>query len=176
VDFKTNVFLASFTTCWARIRLYSLLELTQRGALYVDTDSIIFVDKDKTVTKKLPVGNYLGELTNEISHDEGYIKAFVSSVRKSYAYKTLNNKEMCKVRDFSLQNQTNSELINFSSIRESVVAKTNDCIKTVNDRKISRLPLKRKLYNRIEEKDFKMVYTKRRLLNDLTTLPFGYCK
>lgn len=175
VDFKTNVFLASFTTCWARIRLYSLLELTQRRALYVDTDSIIFVDKDKTVTKTLPLGNYLGQLTNEISPEEGYITAFVSSGPKSYAYKTLNDKEMCKVRGFTLHSQKNSELINFSSIREIVVAKTQHSIKTVDERKISRLPLKRKLYNRTEEKDFKMVYTKRRLLNDLSTLPFGYC-
>jgi hypothetical protein len=26
IDFKTNVFLTSFTTCWSRIKLYELLD------------------------------------------------------------------------------------------------------------------------------------------------------
>lgn len=79
MDFKTNIFLATFTTCWARIKLYDLLDLTGDQALYVDTDSIIFVDKNKTITKQLPIGNYLGELTNEIPPEDGYITHFVSS-------------------------------------------------------------------------------------------------
>ncbi|CAC5421904.1 unnamed protein product [Mytilus coruscus] len=46
LDFKTNIFIAAFTTCWARLKLYGLLEQTGKNALYVDTDSIIFRDKD----------------------------------------------------------------------------------------------------------------------------------
>ena len=44
MDFKTNIFLAYFMTRWARIQLYELLDITQ---IYVDTDSILFVDRDK---------------------------------------------------------------------------------------------------------------------------------
>ena len=44
IDFKTNVFLASFTTCWSRIKLYELLDIAQTHVLYVDTDSVIFSD------------------------------------------------------------------------------------------------------------------------------------
>ena len=174
VDFKTNVFLASFTTCMARLRLYELLEVTQERALYVDTDSIIFVVNDRTITKTLPIGNYLGELTNEIAPEDGYITKFVSSGPKSYAYTTKSQRQVCKVRGFSLESKTNSDLINLSAMKEIVVAKTRDCITTKNPRKISRLARKRTLYNRIEENDFRMVYTKRRILSDLTTLPFGY--
>ncbi|CAC5370198.1 unnamed protein product [Mytilus coruscus] len=174
MDFKTNVFVATFTTCWARLKLYDLLMLTGESALYVDTDSIIFVDKDKAITNKLPIGNLLGELTNEIPKEDGHITHFVSSGPKSYAYRTLSGKEVCKVRGFSLESESNSRLINFSTMKDIVVNKTKKTIKVVNSRKISRLGIKRKLYNKIEEKEFKMVYTKRRLLDDLRTLPFGY--
>ncbi|VDH89537.1 Hypothetical predicted protein [Mytilus galloprovincialis] len=175
MDVKTNIFIASFTTCWARTKLYELLERTGTDALYVDTDSIIFRDKDKNLTKTLPIGNYLGQLTNEVSPEDGHITHFVSGGPKNYAYKMASGRETCKVRGFSLNNKTNSDLINFSSICDVVVNKNIEYIKTRNPRKISRLNLKRKLYNRVEEKDYRMVYTKRRLLNDLTTLPFGYC-
>lgn len=178
MDVKTNIFIASFTTCWARTKLYELLERTGTDALYVDTDSIIFRDKDKNLTKTLPIGNYLGQLTNEVSPEDGHITHFVSGGPKNYAYKMASGRETCKVRGFSLNNKTNSDLINFSSICDVVVNKNIEYIKTRNPRKISRLALKRKLYNRVEEKDYRMVYTmytKRRLLNDLTTLPFGYC-
>ncbi|CAC5406995.1 unnamed protein product [Mytilus coruscus] len=78
IDYSTNVFIASFTTCWARISLYKVLEKTDENALYVDTDSVIFVDRNKEITNTLPIGNYLGELTNEISTEVGYITHFVS--------------------------------------------------------------------------------------------------
>lgn len=150
----------------ARLRLHELLEVTQ------ETDSIIFVDNDRSITKTLPIGNYLGELTNDIAPEDGYITKFVSSGPKSYAYTTKSQRQVCKVRGFSLESKTNSDLINFSTMKEIVVAKTRDCITTKNPRKISPLARKRILYNRVEEKDFRMVYTKRRILNDL--IPFGY--
>lgn len=174
IDFKTNVFLASFTTCWSRIKLYELLDIAQTHVLYVDTDSEIFSDLDKQITKCLPIGNYLGQLTNEISSEDGHITTFVSSGPKAYAYRTLSDKEICKVRGFTLH-WTNYKLIHFENIRDIVIHKGIDSITTINKQKISRLSRKRKLYNRIEEKEYRMVYTKRRLLNDLTTLPFGYC-
>ena len=173
IDFKTNVFLASFTTCMARIKLYELLDMTRSKTIYVDTDSIIYSDINTMITSRLPIGNYLGKLTNEISSEDGYITKFVSSGPKSYAYRTLSGKEVCKVRGFTL-NWNNSQCINFENIKDIVLKKSTNSIKTINPRKISRLPHKRKLYNRIEEKEYKMVYTKRRLLNDLTTLPFGF--
>ena len=57
MDVKTNICIASFTTCWARIKLYKLMEHAGTNTLYVDTDSIIFFDKDKMITKTLPIGN-----------------------------------------------------------------------------------------------------------------------
>lgn len=42
----TNLFLASFTTCWARLKLYELLDQLQSRVLYWDTDSVIFTSKE----------------------------------------------------------------------------------------------------------------------------------
>ncbi|CAC5412403.1 unnamed protein product [Mytilus coruscus] len=123
IDYNTNVFIASFTTCWARTSLYKVLEKTDENALYVDTDSVIFVDRNKEITNTLPIGNYLGELTNEISTEVGYITHFVSHGPKNYAYKMVSGKEKCKVRGFSLQTKANEELINISAIRDIVVDK-----------------------------------------------------
>jgi hypothetical protein len=54
----------------------------------------------------------------------------------------------------------NSKLINFENIRDIVIHKGIDSITTINKQTISRLSRKRKLYNRIEEKEYRMVYTK----------------
>ncbi|XP_065942897.1 uncharacterized protein [Magallana gigas] len=42
----SNVFLASFTTCRARLKLYELLDLLQTRVLYWDTDSVIYTQKE----------------------------------------------------------------------------------------------------------------------------------
>lgn len=77
-DNKTNIFLASFTTMWARLKLYSVLDKLNENVLYFDTDSVIFKAKRSDDLSYLPIGNYLGELTNEISPKDGYIIEFVS--------------------------------------------------------------------------------------------------
>ena len=88
-DNKTNIFLASFTTMWARLKLYSVLDTLKENVLYFDTDSVIFKTQKNDDLSYLPIGNYLGELTNEISAQDGYIVEFVSGGPKNYAYRTL---------------------------------------------------------------------------------------
>lgn len=63
-DYQTNIFIAAFTTCWARLKLYSLLELLGRSTLYYDAGSVIFVRRPLDVYPK--TGPCLGELTNEL--------------------------------------------------------------------------------------------------------------
>lgn len=43
---KTNIFIASFTTSWARLKLYSYLETLQEQVLYFDTDSVFYLWRD----------------------------------------------------------------------------------------------------------------------------------
>ena len=44
-DNKTNIYLATFTTCWARLKLYSVHEPLNRRVIYYDTDSVIYVSR-----------------------------------------------------------------------------------------------------------------------------------
>ncbi|XP_062621649.1 uncharacterized protein LOC134283217 [Saccostrea cucullata] len=173
VDNKTNIFLASFTTMWARLKLYSVLDILGEDVLYFDTDSIIFKSKISDDLRRLPIGNYLGELTNEIKPQDGFITEFVSGGPKNYAYRTLSGREECKVRGFTL-NWKNSKLINFDAIKSMICTGQNDSVTITNPCKISRDSRKRKLFNRIEEKKYQMVYTKRKILSNLDTLPYGY--
>lgn len=39
---KVNIFIAAFTTCYARLKLYESLEKLQQQVLYFDTDSVIY--------------------------------------------------------------------------------------------------------------------------------------
>ena len=171
-DTKTNIFLASFTTMWARLRLYSVLDLLDRDVLYFDTDSVIFRCCGNEKLQKLPIGNYLGELTNEVNSQD-HIVTFCSGGPKNYAYKTFLGKEECKVRGFTL-NWTNSKLINFRNVESMINGSGLQEITVTNPCKISRDARKRKLYNRVEHKIYKTVYTKRRVLPNLDTEPFGF--
>ena len=45
LNVNTNVFIAAFTTCWARLRLYEALELLGKQVLYYDTDSVLYVHR-----------------------------------------------------------------------------------------------------------------------------------
>ena len=39
---KNNIFIAAFTTCHARLKLYESLDALQEQVLYFDTDSVIY--------------------------------------------------------------------------------------------------------------------------------------
>ena len=75
---EINVCIAAFVTCHARLKLLSELNKLQDRVLYFDTDSIIFLCKTNLYEPKL--GDFLGELTNEISSKDGsYIPEFISA-------------------------------------------------------------------------------------------------
>lgn len=100
--FKTNVFIAAFTTSLARLKLYDALDFLGDRALYDDTDSVIY--KTKPGQEKLPLGPYLGQFTDELGGDK--IVEFVSGGAKNYGYRTRKGKVECKVRGFTLNYET----------------------------------------------------------------------
>ena len=91
---KVNVVIAAFTTAYARLKLYDLLDLLQERVLYYDTDSVIYLHKPGKPDP--PLGNYLGDLTDELNAD--YITSFVSGGPKNYAYRTKKGKTETKIR------------------------------------------------------------------------------
>lgn len=62
------------------------MERLQERVLYIDTDSLIYVVREGETP--LELGNYLGDLTDELGGDT--IQEFVASGPKSYTYKIKN--------------------------------------------------------------------------------------
>lgn len=111
----TNIAVAAFTTAHARCRLYEALsELPPNSVVYMDTDSVIYVEKYKY--NRLKTGPFLGDLTDELE-DSDYITEFVSTGPKSYAYLTSKGKEEVKVKGITLNCATKRKL-DFETMKE----------------------------------------------------------
>ena len=65
--------------------------------LYYDTDSVIYSCKQGET--KLPLGNSLGELTNELAMDE-WIVRFCLTGSKCYSFQTNLGHEVVHVKGF----------------------------------------------------------------------------
>lgn len=176
-----SVPLATFTTAHARLVLYSYMEQLGDRLIYTDTDSIVFRSYRNRPDLDPPLGDYLGGLTDEIDGDR-YIVKFASTGPKSYSYILSDGSEMCKVKGFSL-NYEASKIINFKTM-QSILLESDaqiqghpdqlDTFYTVKKNKITRDKYSNTIYNRCEIKSFKAVYTKRVVLDNLDTLPYGF--
>ena len=182
----TNLFIGIFTTAWARLELYNLLDLIGENVLYVDTDSCVYVSKPGDPQPAL--GDFLGDLTNEITPKHGpeaYITQFVCGGPKNYAYKVSDGKTHCKIRGFTL-NYKNSLVLNFDSLKEIIckygsepvrvrASKNGDKLKVVNECKITRERWIRRIVNKREEKEYQVVFDKRIVLGKgEDTIPYGF--
>ncbi|CAH2012950.1 unnamed protein product, partial [Acanthoscelides obtectus] len=96
VSSTVNVVLASYVTALARLKLYSFLEKVEERAVYVDTDSCIYISRKGL--DDISTGDFIGDMTDELNG--GFISEFVSGGPKNYAYKytTLSGEEqiVCK--------------------------------------------------------------------------------
>ena len=172
-DAKTNMMIAAFTTAYARLKLYDVLDQLQERVLYYDTDSMIFISKPGEPEPLL--GPYLGQLTNELK--EGYITTFNSGGPKNYCYKTSTGKVEMKVRGITL-NCSAQQKVNFDVIRSLVYlhAKCNVTGKVTVDipLKITRNAKDKNIETKRMKKDYKIVYDKRLIIDDYKTLPYRY--
>ena len=108
---NTNIYLATRTTCWARLKLYEVLDILNTRVYYYDMDSVIYVSRHGCYDP--PLGDFLCELTNELDGNQ-YITEFLASGPKAYSFKTNKGQEICKIRGFTLHYK-NNKLINFNS-------------------------------------------------------------
>ena len=182
---KTNIVIATFCTAWARLKLWFAMNKLGERVLYHDTDSIIF---STTSEQQMPeLGNYLGELTDELScknlgckiyNCEGHwIEEFISCGPKNYSYKLNSGQTITKVRGFSL-NFSSSEIINFDTMKDcldSWIAKDNRQVKTIKT-EIRRNKFESRVFSRKVEKHYGVVYDKRVVTNNYKTVPYGYRK
>ena len=82
---RVNIFVAAFTTCHARLKLYSYLEQLQQRVLNFDTNSVIYTTRPGQL--RIPLGDNLGEMRNELDNGD-FITEFTSAGPKNYGYKT----------------------------------------------------------------------------------------
>ena len=130
----SNIFVATMTTCWARLWMYSVLELLGDRALYYDTDSVIYINRPGTPSPQ--TGPLLGELKSELNSDE-FILQFCSAGPKNYAYVTNKGIQESKVKGFTF-NFTNAQKINFQSMKDMLLSSDPSAksITTTNPAKI----------------------------------------
>lgn len=166
----TNIAIAAFTTAYARLRLYEALEETRENTLYMDTDSVIYIDNNVN----LVTGELLGDLTDEL--DEGtWITEFVSTGPKSYAYKLNNGKTVCKVKGFSLGYAT-SKIINFHSLKRAVYDGKEIMTRPLQFIIGEKHDITTRQWKDGEGKKFKLTFDKRiveRGENEINTKPFS---
>ena len=177
IQTNVNVFIACFTTCHARLKLYEALELLDQRVLYFDTDSVIYTWKPGQA--HVPLGNYLGDFTNELKEND-FIEEFVAAGPKNYAYKTNQQHVECKVRGFTL-NMRGQQTLNFHTMKDLVLSEILDpedsphTLTLTNPHKIQRVAVNKTLQTISQDKTYKLVFDKRVLDSDTyQSYPYGY--
>ena len=172
---NTNVILAAFTTSQARLKLYDLLQPLGNRALYMDTDSCIYIHREHEWNP--PLGDYLGDLKDETKGIP--ITSFVSGGAKSYAYQLADGTQVCKIRGFTL-NHRNSLTLNFDALK-ALVTTPGEVHKPTKEKTVYEIIEPNKIIRKDDHiftlpqtKQYKLVYDKRILTDDLKTYPFGW--
>ena len=176
-----NIFVACFTTCWARLKLFDVMDQLGGRLLYSDTDSIVFVQRPGDAYQP-PLGAFLGDFTDELAEKTrgDFIVEFCSGGPKNYAYKTQASHVECKVRGFSLNAEGKAQL-NYDVLRENTLAELLDPLeesrrKTITQsNSIERNSKDYSLHTKKKSKGYQLVYNKRVLDSEtFYTYPYGY--
>ena len=171
-----NVVIAGCTTAGARLKLNTYLQPLGDRVLYYDTDSIIYVSRGDPNEYEPPIGTLLGDMTDELAcYGSGsYITSFVSGGPKFYAYKVKKSDGsescVCKVKGIRL-NYSNSEKINFESIRDLVTGEIPSILLTFDSIRRTKF---HNVVTQEESKICKPVYGKRRFVGLDKSYPYGY--
>ena len=177
IQTNVNIFIACFTTSYARLKLYDALDTLKERVLYFDTDSVIYTKKP--AESSIHTGNYLGEFTNEL--DEGdHITEFVAAGPKNY--ETFKGNQCCKVRGFTL-NARGQKILNFNSMKNLVLdeilnKEEEEQPRTLtlhNPHKIARCAATKTIKTVFQNKMYKLVFNKRVIDHDtFQSFPYGY--
>jgi hypothetical protein len=101
----------------------------------------------------------------------------VSGGPKNYAYETSTDKTVCKVRGITLNYRT-AQKVNFNLMCDMVclvaLSDFTDRISVNIPFKIIRDTKEKSVKTRIENKDYRIVYNKRVIVNNFDTLPYGF--
>ena len=184
---RRNVILGLFVTSYARIKLNQVLQKNPEQVLYCDTDSVLRINPAGLAQRTN--SSILGELADEMKPGIK-ITEFVSTGSKSYCYATSDGNCVIKAKGFFMT-PTLHEKINLKSMLELLNEEISDrrsgaiedqknpdqreknCVYVHRDR-IKRNKRLQEITTETEYKRFSCIYTKRILLPDYTTLPYGW--
>ena len=174
---RVNIFIAAFTTCHARLKLYEYLQLLQQQVLYFDTDSVIY--SHQPGQPDIEPGDFLGEMTDELEGE--HIVEFTSAGPKNYGYITNTGKKCCKVRGFTL-NVRGSQQLNYDVMRDNLC---NEILDPQDERRnvdvpgrlFKRNPNTKEIHVKDIEKRYGLVFDKRVVDREtFKSYPYGYTK
>lgn len=175
---KINIFIAAFTTCHARLKLYDGLDTLKEQVLYYDTDSIIY--RWRPGWSDIPTGVFLGQMRDETEGDP--IVEFASGGAKNYGYKTRGGKFECKVRGFTL-NVRGSAVLNFESLKNNILAELEDPqeeprqLQLTNPNFFERDVTNKRIKLTQRVKNYKLVFDKRVIdVSTRKSYPYGYSR
>ena len=141
--------------------------------LHYDTDSFIYLTQPGQSEPQL--GNYIGDLTDELSGS--HITVFASGGPKNYCYKTNGGKTEIKVRGITLDCTARQKVkleilcaLVFLHAECGVMGKVSVDIPF----RISRNTKTKEIQTKRMKKDYKIVYNKRVITQDYKTVPYGY--
>ena len=176
---NTNVVYAVFTTSHARLELYKYMEKLGDRVLYTDTDSLIYWTRPSVHTYMVPLGKYLGEMTDEINPKYGEnarITEFVSIGAKAYALKI----DKADGTPPEIQLKSKGITLNYAAGKQLTM---NQMVKMAKDKTLSitirsnniRREKNHQLVTRTVTKTFRNTVNKRRVIpNSFKTCPHGY--
>ena len=189
---KSNIFIACFTTSFARLELYRQIQKLQGRLFYKDTDSLILLHRPGM--EEIPLGSFLGDYTSELTcpnvgcdgcQREHFIVEFYALGPKHYCLKCDTGKCIVKVRGFTLTGKV-ADAINFESMKELLKATVegDDASHIVEQpSKITRNKAQSIIYNRPLHKKYRMIYDKRVIVRaedgsvdyqNIDTRPYGF--
>jgi hypothetical protein len=116
VNYNTNIFIACYTSSWARLRLYDMLDKFGNNVCYCDTDSIVYIENEETkaIADKC-IGDSLGEWTDELNGK--YMEFWCCAQAKDYGYILDNGKQAGKVKGFRVNAETEEKMTNEQRIK-----------------------------------------------------------
>lgn len=174
----------AYTTMHARLRLYDELYNLGDRLLYCDTDSNVYIETDDTNEYRPTLGPNIGDLASEIPPGCEII-GFVAVGPKSYSLQYRHNdgtiSEKTKLKGFVSTSETKTQL-SFNNFKKMVFGCVNensesgilDSYTIETKRKVIG---RKKYFNVItseQTKRFGFTFDKRIVLDDYSTIPFGY--
>jgi len=131
-------------------------------------------------SKQIKLGDYLGDLTNELIGygPDAYIDEFISGGPKNYVYRISNGLhiigEILKIRGIKLTYEI-CQTLNFDLVKKLIYAYVthNPIIKKIYEKKLIKNN-DRSIYSSESSKNYQIVFCKRKLFKEFESRPFGF--